>query len=807
MTAPMRVFVKLAATLGIALYLAVSMATVSLLITTPAAAQSASSIVVEGNRRVDAETIRSYFGTGPLTPMRISAGIDALYATGLFSDVNVSQQGGRLVVRVSENEVINRIAFEGNKKIKDEALLAEIQSKPRGTLSRATVQADTQRIIELYRRSGRNDVRVNPVTIDRGNGRVDLVFEITEGDKVGIKEIRFVGNKAFSDYRLKDVISTSTTNWLSFLKTTDVYDPDRINSDQELLRRFYLQHGFADFRILSATAEMTPDGKAFVVTFVLDEGEQYRFGTVDVVSNIKDVPAANLRGALRVSSGQIYNVVLVEKSVENITIEVSKSGYAFAQVRPRGDRDVENRKINIVFTVEEGPRVYVERIEIHGNTRTRDWVIRREFDIGEGDAYNRVMVDRAERRLRNLGYFKTVKITNEPGSAPDRVILVVDVEDQPTGEFSVSGGYSTSDGFVAEVSLGEKNFLGRGQYVRVSGSLGQYAKGAEFSFTEPYFLGYRLAAGFDLYWKDTSPTSYTSYGSETVGGGLRLGLPITDEVTLALRYNLYSRELNLNCSNNAISDDAAAIYSVCAGQASWAVIEAVAQGRTITSVAGYTLSFNGLDSNINPTSGLYAELKQDFAGLGGDVNFVRTSGDMRYYYPLPNDWVMILRAQGGYVSAWGDQDLMIMDNFFKGPDLVRGFAPSGIGPRDIATSQYDSLGGTAYWGGSAEVQFPLAFLPKDAGMKGAAFFDMGSLFDYTGQTTFSGAPVYTCPTGSKNATGSVCVADDNGIRSSVGASLIWKSPFGPLRFDYAWVLSQAQYDKTQAFRFSGGTRF
>ncbi|MEW6124498.1 MAG: outer membrane protein assembly factor BamA [Pseudomonadota bacterium] len=803
MTAPVRVLVKLAAVLGIATTVAMTASVGSVVTATPAAAQSASNIVVEGNRRVDAQTIRSYFGTGPVTPAKINEALAALYATGLFSDVNISQQGGRIVVRVSENEVINKVAFEGNKKIKDDVLAGEVQSKARGTLSKSTVQADTQRILEVYRRSGRSDVRVNPVTIDRGNGRVDLVFEINEGEKIGIKDIKFIGNKAFSDYKLKDVITTTTTNWLSFLKSTDVYDADRVNADQELLRRFYLKNGYADFRIVAATAELEPDGKNYTVTFTLDEGPQYSFGTVDVISNIRDVPAANLRNALRMSAGQIYNAELVEKSVENITIEVSKQGYAFAQVRPRGDRDFETRKINVVFVVEEGPRVYIERIEIRGNTRTRDWVVRREFDLGEGDAYNRVMVDRAERRLRNLGYFKTVKITNEPGSAPDRIILVVDVEDQPTGEFSVSGGYSTSDGFIGEVSLGEKNFLGRGQYVRVSGSIGENAQGAEFSFTEPYFLGYRLAAGFDFYWKETSSTNYTSYDSQTIGGGIRLGLPITDEVTLALRYNLYQRDLSLDCG------DGWYVYYTCpAGYASWAVIEAVAQGATITSVVGYTLSFNGLDSNLNPTSGLFAELKQDFAGLGGDVNFVRTTGDLRYYYPLINDWVLIMRGQAGYVSAWGDQDLRIMDNFFMGPNLVRGFAPSGIGPRDIASIDQDSLGGTAYWGTSAEVQFPISFLPKDIGLKGAVFFDAGSLWDYTGPVVFPNAPnTQACPSGSTNATGAVCVADDNGVRSAVGASLIWQSPFGPLRFDYAWVLSQAQYDKTQAFRFSGGTRF
>ncbi|QRG05127.1 outer membrane protein assembly factor BamA [Xanthobacter dioxanivorans] len=830
MTAPHRVLRNLAAALGLAICVAGSTVAGSLVVATPAAAQS-SSIVVEGNRRVDSETIRSYFGPGPYSPAKVDEAWKALYATGLFADVQVSQSGGRIIVRVSENEVINKIAFEGNKKLKDEVLEGEIQSKPRGTLSKATVQADTQRIIEVYRRSGRDDVRVNPVTIDRGNGRVDLVFEITEGKKTGVKDIKFVGNKAFSDWKLKDVISTTTTNWLSFIKSTDIYDPDRVNSDQELLRRFYLKNGYADFRIVAATAELDPGGDGYVITFALEEGEQYRFGKVDIVSNIRDVSADSLRRVLRVADGQIYNAEMVEKSVENLTIEVSKSGYAFAQVRPRGDRDFETKKINVLFVVEEGPRVYIERIDIRGNTRTRDWVIRREFDIGEGDAYNRVLVDRAERRLRNLGYFKTVKIATEPGSAPDRVILVVDVEDQPTGEFSISGGYSTSDGVIAEISVGEKNFLGRGQYVKVSGSLGQNASGAEFSFTEPYFLGYRLSAGFDLYWKETNTTSYTPYGTSTVGGGLRFGLPITDEITLALRYNLYQRSINL-CSDYTAT---AAYYAYCADSISWAIRDAAAQGATITSAVGYTLSYNGLDNNINPTQGLYAEFKQDLAGLGGDVNFIRTTADVRHYTPLIYDSVLIVRGQAGYVSSWGGEQLDVLDNFYMGPNLVRGFAPSGIGPRDIApcaatnknspiyynclNDETNALGGTTYWGVSAEIQFPFSFLPKDFGMKGAVFADAGSLFDYGGPTTFRSVPGWdknnyygnpsfvTCPASSSNKVGNVCVYDENTVRSSVGASLIWQSPFGPLRFDYAWVLSQAAYDQTQAFRFSGGTRF
>ncbi|GLI21833.1 outer membrane protein insertion porin family [Xanthobacter flavus] len=832
MTASLRVLRNLAAAFGLAACVAAGSVAGSLVVASPAAAQS-SSIVVEGNRRVDADTIRSYFGSGPYTAAKIDEAWKALYATGLFSDVQINQSGGRIVVRVAENEVINRVVFEGNKKIKDEVLEGEVQSKPRGPFNKTVVQADTQRIIEVYRRSGRSDVRVNPVTIDRGNGRVDLVFEIKEGDKTGIKDIKFVGNKAFSDWKLKDVISTTQTNWLSFLKSTDAYDPDRVNSDQELLRRFYLKNGYADFRIIGATAELDPAGGGYILTFTLEEGDQYRFGKVDVISNIRDLAAGSLKRVVRAQDGQIYNAELVEKSVENLTIEASKAGYAFAQVRPRGDRDFQSKLINVAFVIEEGPRVYIERIEIRGNTRTRDYVIRREFDIGEGDAYNRVLVDRAERRLRNLGYFKNVKITTEPGSAPDRVILAVDVEDQPTGEFSISGGYSTADGVIGEVSLGEKNFLGRGQYVKVSGTLGQYSQGAEFSFTEPYFLGYRLAAGFDLYWKNTETTSYTPYGTNMVGGGLRFGLPITDEITLALRYNLYQRTINL-CAN--YGDVGTLPYSYCATSISWAIRDAAAQGATITSALGYTLSFNSLDSNQNPTQGIYAELKQDLAGVGGDVNFIRTTGDFRHYTPLPYDSVLILRAQAGYVSSWGNQDLDVLDNFYMGPNLVRGFAPSGIGPRDIApcaasnagtplsyncyNNQLNALGGTTYWGLSAEIQFPFAFLPKDIGMKGAIFADAGSLFDYGGPTKFPGVynwdgsnfygkpNLVNCPSIGKTwGYNNVCVYDDDAIRSSVGVSLIWQSPFGPLRFDYAWVLSQAQFDQTQAFRFSGGTRF
>ncbi len=513
-----------------------------------AVAQTVNSIAVEGNRRVEADTIRSYFKPGPggrLDAVQIDDGLKALYATGLFEDVHISHSGGRLVVTVVEAPVINQVAFEGNRKAKDEQLKSEVQSKPRGTLSKATVQADVQRIIEIYQRSGRFDVSVDPQIIELPNNRVNLVFAIKEGQKTGVKEIDFVGAHAYSSGRLKEVVKTSVSGWFSFLQTTDIYDPDRVEADRDLLRRFYLQHGYADVRVTSAAGIYDPAKKGFVVTFTIDEGSQYHVGKVDVISNVHAIDAASLRSKVKFSSGSVYNAVLVEKSVEAMTIEAAKRGYAFANVRPRGDRNFETKTIGIAFVVEEGVRAYIERINIRGNTRTRDYVIRREFDIGEGDAYNRALVDRAERRLKNLDYFKSVKITNEPGSAPDRVVINVTVEEKSTGEFSIAGGYSTSEGFIAEVSVAERNLMGRGQFAKATVTYGQYTRGVDLSYVEPYLLGYRMAGGIDLFWKQGLANSFLSYDTKTVGMNLRLGFALTEELAFQPRYSIYRQEITL----------------------------------------------------------------------------------------------------------------------------------------------------------------------------------------------------------------------------------------------------------------------
>src|ERR1700674_4318284 len=528
------------------------------LVSSSALAQTVDSIQVEGNRRVEVATIRSYFKPGPggrLDQGHIDDGLKALIETGLFQDVRINQAGGRLVVTVVENPVIGRVAFEGNKKVKDEQLTSEIQSKPRGTLSRPMVQSDAQRIAEVYRHSRRYDVSVTPEIIEQPNNRVDLIFTIVEGQKTGVKSVEFIGNSAYSSYRLKDVIKTHESNLLSFLGGGDVYDPDRVEADRDLIRRFYLKHGFADVQVVAALTEYDPEKKGFLVTFKIEEGQQYRVAQVNFASSIGTLDGNTLRSFSRVYVGSLYNAEALEKSVEEMQIEASRRGYAFAIVRPRGDRNFETHTVSITFAIDEGARTYIERINVRGNTRTRDYVIRREFDLSEGDAYNRALVDRAERRLKNLDFFKTVKVPTEPGSSSGRVILVVALEEKSTGDSSVSGGYSTPDGALGEVSISELNFLGRGLFAKASATYGQYARGLSLSYVDPYLLDYRVALGLDAFYRQQLANNYISYGTTTVGFSPRLGFALREDLTLQVRYSIYQQEISLpsalaNCNNN-----------------------------------------------------------------------------------------------------------------------------------------------------------------------------------------------------------------------------------------------------------------
>ncbi len=718
----------------------------------------AQAIVVEGAHRVDADTIRSYFGG--TDQAHVNDAVKDLSATGMFSNVTARIVGGRVIVTVVESSVIlNRVAFEGNSKIKGDQLAVEVQSKARAGFNETVAKADIDRIKEAYKKFGHAAAKVSYRLVALPTGRSDLVFTIDEGDKTGVREIKFVGNQVFSNYRLHGLMQTSEMNFLSFLKTSDVYDPDRLASDEEAIRKYYMKNGYADFRITNTDVHYQDNPAGYIITITMDEGPQYHVSSVTVDSHIPSVDGQALVKFVKLSPGDVYNASAVELSTEAVTRDVARQGYAFSQVRPHGERDMATHQIAVSFTVDDGPKVYIERIEIRGNTRTRDYVIRREFDIGEGDPYNHAMIERAERRLNNLGFFKKVHITNRPGSTPDRVIVVVEVEDQATGSFSISGGYSTTDGAIAEVSVTETNFLGRGQYVKLAASVGQYSRGESATFTEPYFLDQRIAAGFDIYHKETLPYQYAFYENWTTGVTLRLGLPVTDEFTFQPHYSLYESEIIIpnnpdqpynDCNINqpvvgitpgTLGALPLGIDDNCLtnGEASLALKQAAAEGVIVTSLAGFSLIYNTLDNNKNPSTGMITTYKQDVAGLGGDSKFVRETFDTHYYYPLTDDFTGLLRFQAGQITAFGGQPLDIINNFNLGPTLVRGFAPGGIGPRDISylgNLEAAGLGGTTYFGGTAEVQFPIFGLPKEIGLKGAFFTDAGTLFGYNGPTNF-----------------------------------------------------------------------
>jgi outer membrane protein insertion porin family len=734
-------------------------------------------IVVEGNRRVDSETVRSYFHATPdgrFDDAARDAALKALIATGLFDKVSIDRSGERLIVHLSEAPVLDRVAFEGNKKVKDADLSAAIASKPRGALQRATVQADVNGIIEAYRHVGRDDVRVEPEIIDRGNGRVDLIYAVTEGAKTTVRQINFTGNHVFGKRQLNAVIKTSATNVLSFLTGGDVYDPDRIAQDREQLRLYYRSKGYADANVVSASAEYDPAIKGFALTFTIDEGPLYLFGDVSVSCDIPGLDCGKLRRLPLARTGAVFDGNALDKTTEVLAVEMAKLGYPFARATPHLDRDAAAQRIGITFVIDQGPRTYVERIDIHGNTRTRDYVIRREFDIAEGDAYNKTLIDRAERHLKNLNYFKTVKISNKPGSTPDRVVLDVEAIDQSTGDINIAGGYSTTDGALVELKVGERNLYGSGKNVQATFTYGQYARGIDLAASEPYFLGTKVAAGIELFGRQNDATGYQSYASTVYGGTLQLGTPINEQLGVQWRYSLYNQNITLVPNGSGLIP-------------SLPIQQAAAAGPAWVSSIGSTATYSTLDNTKSPTSGIKSQLSQDLAGLGGDVKFQRTTEDVRYYKSLNSDLVGMVRAQGGYVTGWGGQQVPLMNNFFGGPTMVRGFAPYGFGPRDLTPgTTMDNVGGSMYWATTAELQSAIPGVPDEYGLRASAFVDAGSVFRYSGSTA------------------SLQVANKNVVRSSVGAGLTWASPFGALTVDYAVPLTKAAYDVVQPLRFSAG---
>ena len=724
-------------------------------------------IRVEGAQRIEPETIRSYLRLNPgdaFDPVRIDQSLKSIFATGLFADVTLRREGDALIVTVVENPIINRIAFEGNQRIDDETLEAETELRPRVVFTRTKVQNDVQRILDLYRRSGRFAATVEPKVIELEQNRVDLAFEISEGDLTGIKSINFVGNRAFSDGRLREEITTAETSFWNFLTTSDTYDPDRIAFDRELLRRFYLSEGYADFRVLSAVAELTPDREGFIVTFTVDEGERYKFGRVEITSTLRNLDPSQLREELTTEEGDWYDASAVEDSIDALTEAIGTLGFAFVDIRPGAERDRDNLIIDVTYEIQEGPKVFVERIDIQGNLRTLDEVIRREFRLVEGDAFNSAKLRRSRARIQNLGFFSSVEVNNEPGSEPDRTVVTVQVEEQSTGDLTFGAGFSSNSGPLGSISLRERNLLGRGQDLRLSFTLSAERSQLDLSFTEPYFLDRNLAAGIDLFATEQQQDE-SSFDLSRQGGALRAGYQVTERLRQVWRYTLARRDIN------DVDADASSVIRD-------------EEGVRIESSITQELAFDARDSRFDPRSGYLAGFSTQFAGLGGDVSFLKTTLEGGYYLPLGEDLTLAFLGEAGNITGIGE-DTRASDRFFIGGNSFRGFEFAGIGPRDTGTN--DALGGKNYYTYTTEFSFPIG-LPQDLDVRGRVFSTIGSLWDFDDDT-------------------GAIVDDTSEPRITIGTGLTWNSPFGPVLIDVGIPVVEQDFDESELLSFSFGTRF
>lgn len=750
--------------------------------------------VVRGNERIEPSTVISYLPLQvgeTIDPAKEDLALKALARTDLFSDEKIDLINGDLIITVVENPIINRVLFEGNSSIKEDKLRDEVTVRPRGIFTRAKAQADVGRIVELYRRAGRISANVTPQIVELPQKRVDLIFKIDEGAKSGVLRVNFLGNKAFSDDELRDVVVTEQSHWYKFFSSNANYDPDRLEYDKEQLRKYYRNRGFYDFRVASSVAELSPDRNGFVVTYTLEEGPEYKFGKISVETDLKKLDKNVLASLVPFRSGDIYQDEKIEQATDALTFAAGAAGFAFVDVRPRYTPNRAKGTVDVTFDIKEGPRVYVDRIDIVGNTRTLDYVIRREMNVSEGDAYNRVLVDRSKNQIKALGYFKDVDITETPGSAPDRTGLQVKVTEQPTGELSFSAGYSSVDQLIVDLGVTERNFRGRGEDVRARISIGTFRQQVDLSFTEPRFLGRDLAAGVDAYYYRYDLSQFSAYTQTTVGTGFRLNFPLSLNSRGSLNYTLREDDVQIDPS---FCDPTSEVLSVSLCDQ---------QGDFLTSSIGYGYHLDHRNDVTNPTRGYYVQLNQDLAGLGGDVRYVRTEGEGGWYHGFNKTYILSLTASAGDIEGWGGDAVRINDRFYKGGNSFRGFETAGIGPRDLTLStdgQNDALGGKVYAIGSVELTIP-TFLPEQYGIKAALFSDFGTegLLDPVDKKTTD--PTTGLPIIDPN------IKDDLGLRASAGLSVRWKSPMGPIQFDFSQIIKKEPYDRTETFRFSTATRF
>jgi len=739
-------------------------------------------IRVEGTQRIESGTVLSYMTVKPgdaFDPAQEDASLKNLFQTGLFADVTFRRDGNTLIVLVAENPIVNKIAFEGNKKLESDKLTDEIQIKPRTVYTRTRVQADVDRILELYRRAGRYSARVEPKVVVLDQNRVDLVFEIDEGPRTPVSRINFVGNHAFDGDALRDAVLTKEAIWWRFLTSNDSYDPDRLQYDKELLRRFYLSNGYADFRVVSAVAELTPNRQDFFITFTIDEGEKFDFGKIDIRGELKGLDTETIKDHLLTVEGETYNASKIEDTVTALSQAVTQQHFAFVDVRPEFNKNRDTHTVDITYDVSEGPRIFVERINIVGNETTVDEVIRREMKLAEGDAFNQDLLKKSEQNLKDLDYFDKVNVTNTPGSEPDKTIVDVKVTEKSTGEVSVGGGYSGLNGAFAQFNIRQRNLFGEGKDLQFGAEISSYYQQLNISYTQPYLLGRDIAAGFDIIRSVQDYTQNYTYDQEQTGFDVRVGYALSDNLRQTLTYKFTANQIT-----NIQSGASIYIYEQ--------------QGLRFTSQVSQAIVYDRRDSRIDTTKGYILSLQTSLAGLGGTDHYFQTVAKAGYYYPIADGWVLNARIEGGDVVGLGDM-VNIESRFFIGGDNLRGFRIAGIGPRDVQT--HDPLGGDYYYVGSLETSIPLG-LPQEYGIKAYGFSDFGAL----GGIEESNKPVL----GFNNQ---LITPSPNGIfnsfalRASAGIGVSWKSPFGLVRVNIAYPFLKQDLDKGQVLNFNFGSHF
>ncbi|MDO5622392.1 MAG: outer membrane protein assembly factor BamA [Paracoccus sp. (in: a-proteobacteria)] len=748
----------------------------ALLVPAPAAALVFSNVRIEGAERIEPETILSY--TNIARGENVSAGqlndaTQRLMNSGLFESAEVVPQGSTLVVRVREYPTINVISFEGNRRAKDSELEKIVKSQARRVYSPATAEADAQEISKYYAAQGRLAARVDPRIIRRDGNRVDLVFEVREGDVTEIERIGFTGNRAFSDRRLRNVLSTKQAGILRTFIRSDTFAAERIPLDERLLTDFYRSRGYADFQVQAVSPELTRERDAFYVTFQIQEGPRYTFGKVDTISQIPGLDASVYGAENRVRSGEVYNPAAIDNSIRRMENLAIRQGQDFVRIEPQITRNMRDQTLDLTYVISRGPRVFIERIDIEGNTSTLDRVIRREFSSVEGDPFNPREIRNSAERIRALGYFADAQVETRQGTSPQDVIVDVNVEEQPTGSLSFGASYGVNSGVGLNVGLQERNFMGRGQELSFSISTASSNQNSGFTFVEPYFLGRNVRFRTSL-WYNTTDSENADFNTRSLGGLLGLEFPISENGRLELRYRLAKDTIK------DVADDTSRII-------------ASEEGSYVSSALGYSYSWDSRRRGLEDPTVYKFSFGQDFAGVGGDVESVKTSVLAGVQSTAWRDDVTLsAEVEGGAVHMLGDDPSRITDRFMNG-SRIRGFEPDGIGPRDFASANSDAVGGNFFWVARAEARFPVG-LPEEYGIQGGVFADAGSVW------------------GLDSATRAVAGADVGdsykmNVRASVGVSMFWDTPIGPLRLNYAKAVKKMDYDEEQQFDVTISTRF